>query len=95
MYIIALLLIPIIIILIFILVIGFIAYAKIRQLWYTITGRKPESSSHFSFRTYGFGNSNSSAGQTTRDSSQSNKQKEEKKIFSKDEGEYVDFEIVE
>lgn len=94
MYIIALLLIPLVFILVLVLVVGIIAFSKIMQLWYAITGRKPRSSSNFSYHSYGFGKSNNSKDEEKKKDSVSGSQSK-KKIFSKDEGEYVDFEIVE
>lgn len=105
--IIALLLIPLIIILVLIMLVGIFAYNKVARLWYALTGRKP-SNSGFSFRSYHFGDSADRFSQSTdhfSDRTNSRSQQKAsasstgsangKKIFSKDDGEYVDFEVVE
>lgn len=105
--IIALLLIPLIIILVLIMFVGALAYNKVMRLWYALTGRKP-SNSGFSFRSYRFGDSADGFSNSTdhfsdrtdnrsqqRTSAGGTGSANGKKIFSKDDGEYVDFEVVE
>ena len=84
-----------------ILIISLVAYAKIRTLWYKITGR-PEPNPFSSF-SGGF-NTQSKQQSTNNSSRQSSQQHTSqstsannngKKIFSANEGEYVDFEMVD
>lgn len=105
------LLLPILVILILILIFGIFAYAKIMKMWYQLTGRKPKNGSFFHFNTgsgsswyatngnQDFHNSNAQSGRNqSNNASQQTTSKApggQKKIFSKDEGEYVDFEMVE
>ena len=79
------------------LFVGVVAYAKLRGLWYKLTGRpQPNPSNGFnaSFNTHNSSRENTtqSQQQTSQSGSSSNNGK---KIFSADEGEYVDFEVVD
>lgn len=105
------LLLPILVVLILILFFGIFAYAKIMKMWYQLTGRKPKNGSFFHFNTGSgsswyttngnpnYRNDNAQIGQNqSNNASQQASSKApngQKKIFSKDEGEYVDFEMVE
>lgn len=88
-------------ILIPILVLGIVAYTKLRNIWYKITGRQPNNDGpHFKFTTnYGNQGSHSTYSQNTQQHSQQTSQTSQsgstKKIFSANEGEYVDFEVVD
>lgn len=78
---------------------GLVAYAKLRSLWYKISGRpQPDPFNGFSggFNTRSSSHANATQGcqqQASQASSSSNSNG--KKIFSADEGEYVDFEVVD
>ena len=79
------------------LFVGVVAYAKLRGLWYKLTGRpqpNPFNGFNASFNTRNSSGKNTtqSQQQTSRSGSSSNNGK---KIFSADEGEYVDFEVVD
>lgn len=100
------LLIPLIVVLILLLFFGIYAFAWLAKLWYAITGRKPANGSGFHFNVGGnryYSSSSSSSSQGNRQKTQSSSASssthrtggQKQKIFSKDEGEYVDFEIVE
>lgn len=86
------LLIPIIIFFLMVLFAGVFAYAKLRQLWYSITGRKPRSSG---FTFHSSSSAGSAQGSSRNYQSGANEGTNKKKIFSKDDGEYVDFEEVQ
>lgn len=105
------LLLPILILLILILFFGIFAYAKIMKMWYQLTGRKQKNGSFFHFNTgsgaswnnmnggQDFRNNGTQSGQSrsngTSQHTTSQAPNGQKKIFSKDDGEYVDFEMVE
>ncbi len=83
-----------------VLVISLVAYTKLRNLWYKLTGRpQPNPFSGFS------GGFNSQSQQSTNNNSRQSSQQHTsqstsannngKKIFSANEGEYVDFEMVD
>lgn len=78
---------------------GLVAYAKLRSLWYKLSGRpQPDPFNGFSggFNTRSSSHANATQGrqqQASQASSSSNSNG--KKIFSADEGEYVDFEVVD
>lgn len=88
-------------ILIPILVLGIVAYTKLRNIWYKMTGRQPSNSGpHFRFTTsYGDqgnqGNQSSNAQQQSSNTQHTSQPGSTKKIFSANEGEYVDFEVVD
>lgn len=100
---ISLLLIPFILFLVFALFALIFALSWVRRIWYLLTGRQPSSSgnpfsSYNNTRANNYGNarenesfSSSNAKSETKTTSSSSQQK----IFSKNDGEYVDFEIVE
>ena len=79
------------------LIVGLVAYTKLRGLWYKITGRpQPDSFKGFSggFNTHT--QQQETKQNTQQHTSQSNSSNSNgKKIFSADEGEYVDFEVVD
>lgn len=107
-----LILVPLLLVLIFVIALVFATYAKLRQLWYKITGREPQRGAFEEFfrqqsqaaggqgayrssRDYA-GNSGASDRNSYRSTANtSGNGGSQKKIFSKDEGEYVDFEVVE
>jgi hypothetical protein len=79
------------------LVVSLFAYTKLRNLWYKLTGRpQPDP-----FRGFNGGFNTHTQQQDARQNakqhtSQSNSSNSNgKKIFSADEGEYVDFEVVD
>lgn len=95
------LLVILLLLLLFVLVpflfVGVVAYAKLRGLWYKLTGRpqpNPFNGFNASFNTHNSSRENTtqSQQQTSQSGSSSNNGK---KIFSADEGEYVDFEVVD
>ena len=95
------LLVILLLLLLFVLVpllfVGVVAYAKLRGLWYKLTGRpqpNPFNGFNASFNTHNSSHENTtqSQQQTSQSGSSSNNGK---KIFSADEGEYVDFEVVD
>ena len=79
------------------LIVGLVAYTKLRGLWYKITGRpQPDPFKGFSggFNTHK--QQQETKQNTQQHTSQSNSSNSNgKKIFSADEGEYVDFEVVD
>ena len=95
------LLVILLLLLLFVLVpllfIGVVAYAKLRGLWYKLTGRpqpNPFNGFNASFNTRS--GSRQNAAQDQQQASQSSSSSNNgKKIFSADEGEYVDFEVVD
>lgn len=91
---------PLLFLLVPVLVISLVAYTKLRNLWYKLTGRpQPNPFSGFS------GGFNSQSQQSTNNNSRQSSQQHTsqstsannngKKIFSANEGEYVDFEMVD
>ncbi len=100
----SLLLLPIIIILILLFIFGIFFFSSLLGIWYRMTGKSNGNATSRGFRTDGnttswtfrTGREEKSKAQhqntTTRTSSHG---KEKKKIFAKDEGEYVDFEMIE
>lgn len=106
---ISLLLIPFILILVFALFAVIFAWAWVKRLWYSITGKKPSANDPFSFyynmraggnadRSQSSSGGKSSAGgsRSSADNSRTSaSSSQQKKIFSQSDGEYVDFEIVE
>lgn len=96
-----LLLIPFLLVLLFLLGLGIFAYAKLAGLWYRLTGRQPQN--HFrstwstgTDSTGGSYHSTNANRQSTNQSSNGNSQSSTgKKIFSDNEGEYVDFEVID
>ena len=99
----SLLLIPIIIILILFFFLGIFIFSGLLGLWYKMRGRVQGNASSrrsntgyessWSFKT-GKGKDAGNSYQKTA-AKKSNCNTGEKKIFSKDEGEYVDFEMIE
>ncbi|MBQ4448848.1 MAG: DUF4834 family protein [Prevotella sp.] len=94
------LLVILLLLLLFVLVpllfIGVVAYAKLRGLWYKLTGRpqpNPFNGFNTSFNTRS--GSRQNAAQDQQQASQAGSSSNGKKIFSADEGEYVDFEVVD
>ena len=80
-----------------ILFLGIVAYAKLRGLWYKLTGRpQPDPFKGFngSFNTRSGSRGNATQG-NRQQASQAGSSSNGKKIFSADEGEYVDFEVVD
>ena len=81
------------------LFLGLVAYTKLRSLWCKLTGRpqtNPFSGFNASFNTHSSSRSNATQGQQQQASqSGSSASNNNKKIFSADEGEYVDFEVVD
>ena len=77
---------------------GLVAYAKLRSLWYKLSGRpQPDPFNGFSgsFNTRSNSRANASQGRQQQASQTSSSSNNGKKIFSADEGEYVDFEVVD
>lgn len=93
------LLILLLLVLVPLLIISLFAYAKLRGLWYKITGRpQPDPFSGFSggFNTHTQQQQQDTRQNAKQHTSQSNSTNSNgKKIFSADEGEYVDFEVVD
>lgn len=79
------------------LFLGLVAYTKLRSLWYKLTGRpqpNPFKGFNASFNTRN--NSRENTAQSQQQASQSGSSSSNgKKIFSADEGEYVDFEVID
>lgn len=79
------------------LFLGLVAYTKLRSLWYKLT-RRPQPNPFKGFNA-SFNTRNSSrenTAQSQKQASQSGSSSSNgKKIFSADEGEYVDFEVVD
>lgn len=85
------------IVLVPLLFVGLAAYAKLRSLWYKLTGRpqpNPFSGFNGSFNTRSGSRGNTTQG-NRQQASQAGSSSNGKKIFSADEGEYVDFEVVD
>ena len=85
------------IVLVPLLFVGLAAYAKLRSLWYKLTGRpQPDPFKGFNAN---FNTRNSSRENTTQSQQQASQSASSssngKKIFSADEGEYVDFEVID
>lgn len=99
----SLFLIPVIIILILFLFFGVLVFSSLLSLWYKMRGKGHGNASSrrssagyessWSFKTGKGKNAGNGYQDTTADRSNYNKQG--KKIFSKDEGEYVDFEMID
>lgn len=79
------------------LFLGLVAYTKLRSLWYKLTGR-PQPNSFKGFNA-NFNTRNSSRENTAQSQQQASQSASSnsngKKIFSADEGEYVDFEVID
>ena len=79
------------------LFLGLVAYTKLRSLWYKLTGR-PQPNPFKGFNA-NFNTRNSSRENTAQSQQQASQSASSssngKKIFSADEGEYVDFEVVD
>lgn len=79
------------------LFLGLVAYTKLRSLWYKLTGR-PQTNPFSGFNA-SFNTRNSSGKNTTQSQQQASQSASSssngKKIFSADEGEYVDFEVID
>ena len=97
-----LLIVILLLLLLFVLVpllfIGLVAYAKLRSLWYKLTGRpqpNPFSGFNGSFNTRSSSRSNAAQDHQQQASHSGSSSSNGKKIFSADEGEYVDFEVVD
>lgn len=87
-----------------ILVIGIVAYAKLMSIWHKLTGKQPSNDGpHFTFTSsFGSRGRQSTGNQETDQRSQQTTSQQHssqygptKKIFSDNEGEYVDFEVVD
>ena len=79
------------------LFLGLVAYTKLRSLWYKLTGRpQPDPFKGFnaSFNTRSSSRDNTAQNQKQASQSASSSSNG-KKIFSADEGEYVDFEVID
>jgi len=79
------------------LFLGLVAYTKLRSLWYKLTGRpqpNPFKGFNASFNTRNSSRENTAQSQQQASQSASSSSNG-KKIFSADEGEYVDFEVVD
>lgn len=79
------------------LFLGLVAYTKLRSLWYKLTGRpQPDPFKGFnaSFNTRNSSRENTAQSQQQASQSASSSSNG-KKIFSADEGEYVDFEVID
>ena len=79
------------------LFLGLVAYTKLRSLWYKLTGRpqpNPFKGFNASFNTRNSSRDNTAQSQQQASQSASTSSNG-KKIFSADEGEYVDFEVVD
>lgn len=79
------------------LFLGLVAYTKLRSLWYKLTGRPQPNpfkgfNANFNTRSSSRENTTQSQQQASQSASSSSNGK---KIFSADEGEYVDFEVVD
>ena len=80
------------------LFIGLVAYSKFRSLWCKLTGRpqtNPFGGFNGSFNTHSSSRENTTQSQQQASPSGSSNSNNGKKIFSADEGEYVDFEVVD
>lgn len=79
------------------LFLGLVAYTKLRSLWYKLTGRpQPDPFKGFNANFNTRNSSRENTAQSQQQASQSaSSSSNGKKIFSADEGEYVDFEVVD
>ena len=80
------------------LFLGLVAYTKLRSLWCKLTGRpqtNPFGGFNGSFNTHSSSRENTTQSQQQASQSGSSSSNNGKKIFSADEGEYVDFEVVD
>ena len=79
------------------LFLGLVAYTKLRSLWYKLTGRpRPNPFKGFNANFNTRSSSRENTAQSQQQASQSaSSSSNGKKIFSADEGEYVDFEVVD
>lgn len=79
------------------LFLGLVAYTKLRSLWYKLTGRpQPDPFKGFNANFNTRSSSRENTAQSQQQASQSaSSSSNGKKIFSADEGEYVDFEVVD
>ena len=80
------------------LFLGLVAYTKLRSLWYKLTGRpQPDPFKGFNanFNTRNSSRDNTAQSQQKQASQSGFSSSNGKKIFSADEGEYVDFEVVD
>lgn len=99
----SLILIPLILFLVFVFFALIFAVSWVRRIWYSLTGRQPSSnanpfSSYNSARANSYGNAredDSFCSSRTKSETKTTSSSSQQKIFSKNDGEYVDFEIVE
>lgn len=79
------------------LFLGLVAYTKLRSLWYKLTGRpQPDPFKGFNANFNTRSSSRENTAQSQQQASQSaSSSSNGKKIFSADEGEYVDFEVID
>lgn len=79
------------------LFLGLVAYTKLRSLWYKLTGRpQPDPFKGFNANFNTRSSSRENTAQNQKQASQSaSSSSNGKKIFSADEGEYVDFEVID
>ena len=79
------------------LFLGLVAYTKLRSLWYKLTGRpQPNPFKGFNANFNTRSSSRENTAQSQQQASQSaSSSSNGKKIFSADEGEYVDFEVID
>ena len=79
------------------LFLGLVAYTKLRSLWYKLTGRpQPDPFKGFNANFNTRNSSRENTAQSQQQASQSaSSSSNGKKIFSADEGEYVDFEVID
>ena len=96
------LLVILLLLLLFVLVpllfVGVVAYAKLRGLWYKLTGRpqpNPFNGFNASFNPRSGSHPNDAQDHQQQASQSGSSSNNGKKIFSADEGEYVDFEVVD
>lgn len=87
-FLISILLIPVIVFLVVVLFALLFAWAWVRKTWYSITGKKPREG----FQSTSYNNTHANANTHAKEE---NASQQKNKIFSKNDGEYVDFEIVE
>lgn len=81
-FLISILLIPVIVFLVVVLFALLFAWAWVRKTWYSITGKQPKEG----FQSSSYNNTHAKEEKASQ---------QKNKIFSKNDGEYVDFEIVE
>lgn len=93
------LLVLLLLILVPVLILGLVAYAKLKSIWYKLTGRPQPNNPFGNFSQQANGNSGAQQNTTHQEqqhtSTHTNTSNGNKKIFSADEGEYVDFEVVD